>query len=187
MHAILYLNPERHSMMLYVLDPRLGEGGRESFWESTNPLLSNKAVLMDGGPAWKPEIKLAHEFSLLPHIERYAPNQDVVGSSISSSSSVWGNVTRACSSISDMQNRLFRLGFGPMPNFRRCVHVKCVAFDELVAAQHLTASCSQVWCSAQHIPQRRRQRRRPWHIHARMHCIPRPRGARLLPQASHCC
>jgi hypothetical protein len=100
-------------MMLYVLDPLLGEGGSDCFWESTNPLLNNKAVFMDGGPSWKPEIKLAHEFSLLPHIERYVPNQDSTGSS------VWGDVTRACSSISDMQNRLFKLGFGPMPNFRR--------------------------------------------------------------------
>jgi hypothetical protein len=131
-------------MMLYVVDPLFDHGGADSCWLGTNHLQGDKQVLMNGGPAWRPDIKLAHEFSLLPHIDpissyaiptdhRARKTRNSRGTHISEgvrpeSSQpsapeedvrLLGQVTPACSSVSDMQNRMFKLGFGPMPNFRR--------------------------------------------------------------------
>jgi hypothetical protein len=145
--AVLYLNPDRHSMMLYVVDPCFDKGGDDCIWRSTNHLMNNKEVVMNGGPAWKAQVRLAHEFSLLPHIEpisslspprgghhaggatrqrtHVASGASEAAAAAAASASdrtsehILGRVTPACSSVSDMQNRLFRLGFGPMPNFRR--------------------------------------------------------------------
>lgn len=55
--------------------------------------------------------ELVHEFSLLPHLSS-SSGHDAGG--------IWGGLTSKCTSVTDMQNRLFRLtGYGPLPLYRR--------------------------------------------------------------------
>lgn len=60
--------------------------------------------------------ELVHEFSLLPHLlVPTSPSGDS-----NSNGGMWGGVTPKCTSVTDMQNRLFRLtGYGPLPLYRR--------------------------------------------------------------------
>ena len=158
--AVMYMNPSRHSMMLYVIKPNFGE--EDSMWKADD-------VLMDGGPGWTPVIELAHEFSLLPHLDPVAPIDSAFEEEVSGNS-LWGKVT-TCSSVLDMQNRLFKLGFGPLPNFRRAgvlVHMspnefdddykvtymlgcivahRCVFFVCIVVMQSESRKYTQVWCT----------------------------------------
>ena len=61
-HAVLYLNPVRHSMMLFVVSPRFGDD-----WPGSMQRVSGKTA--DGGLDWSPRIELAHEFSLIPALK----------------------------------------------------------------------------------------------------------------------
>ena len=132
-NAAVYWNEERHSMMLFVVDACFGEeaatetmDGGEREAPRTKPIaldrvrLQGRTVLVDGGLNWQPRVELAHEFSLLPHIDRFdasgGPGNECEDGE---SQQLWGGVTKGCSSVADMQNRLFQLGFGPYPYFRR--------------------------------------------------------------------
>jgi hypothetical protein len=146
--GMLYMNPDRHSMMFYVVDPLFDGDDADNDEDAglvpyrMRTLQGNECTKLDGGgPTWKPRIHLAHEFSLLPFIEPFStrckngtrgkPQHPKGGLNNASSqaeapagqdskiSSIWGGVTAACSSVLDMQNRLFKLGFGPHPFFRR--------------------------------------------------------------------
>ena len=126
--GVLYLNPERHSMMLYMVDPQFDRDVEGCMRKSA---FLPEAGWMDGGPEWVPQIKLAQEFSLLPHISPYESKR--AAPAVAGAPPQWGGVTPACSSISDMQNRLFRLGFGQMPLFRRAgvlVNLSPSEFDD---------------------------------------------------------
>jgi hypothetical protein len=142
----MYMNPSRHSMMLYVINPRFGEGGEDCMW--THRSHERGALLMDGGPGWKPSIQLAHEFTLLPHLERMVPsvqedsckNSSIFSEECLADNPLLGGVTTSCSSVSDMQNRLFKLGFGPIPNFRRAgvlLHISPTEFDDDDASSYM--------------------------------------------------
>jgi hypothetical protein len=132
----MYMNPSRHSMMLYIVNPRFAEGGEDCMWTQRDK--KRGSVLMDGGPAWKPSIVLAHEFSLLPHLDPVAPDRQGAEDCFfaqdgfqGEGNPLLGGVTTSCSSVSDMQNRLFKLGFGPIPNFRRAGVLLHISPNEL--------------------------------------------------------
>ena len=179
--AVMYFNPARHSMMLFVVDTSFGEGGADSMQQLCVGS-SASTVLADGGPAWHPRIRLAHEFSLLPaglqrckesggneptmmhsqRVERalrkmavadrdfffFVDDEDYeegTSNFMHSTSfvqplstqmegedagSMWGGVTGGCTSVQDMQCKLFALGFGPLPYFRRPGVVLLISPDE---------------------------------------------------------
>jgi hypothetical protein len=149
-HAVLYLHPGRHSMMLFAVDPMLGESG-EGQRQKQERVAGGRCetICMDGGDAWSPRIELVQEFSLLPILDHVACGDaagmlgrapmmhgirvekgsggalEAWGAAIEggrdgeNSASGWGGLTLGCTSVQDMQNRIFKLGFGPTPYFRR--------------------------------------------------------------------
>jgi hypothetical protein len=172
--AALYLNPSRHSMMLYVVDPSFDgdgsqSGAHDSMYQSIFSHSLGKDKQADGGPGWNPRVQLAHEFTLLPSLQplpssaagsgknlsghkrrsasrsnggagRFRDEDDEDDNdddeSISSAKHgrrLWGGVTCGCSSVQDMQNRIFQMGFGPIPYFRRAgvlVHISASESEE---------------------------------------------------------
>jgi hypothetical protein len=172
--GVVYFNSERHSMMLFVVNPRLDQVRPSS---RRYIQVQGQTVCADGGDDWFPDVQLAHEFSLLPHIERFdlqhtnskvermgvnneeaegengeegeesdeAESEEDEGKGIphttqqsadddsstyssgssesptptAKSSTLWGGVTAGCTSVLDMQNKMFQLGFGPCPYYRR--------------------------------------------------------------------
>ena len=104
----LFFHPERRSMMLWIMD-------------STSRRRSENINAAD--EEWNPTMVLGHEFSLLPFLYPQGfPNHR-------STHRLGGNgdvdllLTTGCESMQAMQNKLFRLGFGPLPYFRRSVFV----------------------------------------------------------------
>lgn len=116
--AVVYLNPDRHSMMLFVTDGRFGED--DSSMQTIRIGCESLVAQADGGVGWAPRVELAHEFTLLPNLAPFEDGNE--GSDDEEETPVlklWGGITLGCSSIQDMQNRMFKLGFGPIPYFRR--------------------------------------------------------------------
>ena len=177
--AVMYFNPARHSMMLFVVDTSFGEGGAGSMQQlcTGSSFAAATAVLADGGPAWHPRVRLAHEFSLLPGLQRcgrsdgaeptmmhsqrveralqkmpvadrdffFSDEDDEDGATNfmhntsfvpnshddnNQAGTMWGGVTGGCSSVQDMQCKLFALGFGPVPYFRRPGVMLLISPDE---------------------------------------------------------
>lgn len=117
--AVVYLNPDRHSMMLFVTDGRFAQDECSMQWIRVGNLC--ESALADGGTGWAPRVELAHEFTLLPNLAPFESddNNDEMTDATSSMQKLWGGVTLGCTSVQDMQNRMFKLGFGPIPYFRR--------------------------------------------------------------------
>lgn len=80
--ALLYFNPERHSMMLFAVEHRFPQPSGES--NSPPARLQGELqfeelrdgegpVPMDGGAGWKPGIELVHEYCMLPRMQRPNP------------------------------------------------------------------------------------------------------------------
>lgn len=132
-NAVMFMNPSRCSMMLFAVHPRFDKG---THWEQELPVscsknrgTSHESCWMDGGDDWAPRMELVHEFSLLTHIEKY--DNDMCTHSDSNATGddlgfgmkgnrFWGGLMDGCSSVTDMQNKLFSLtGFGPYPYPRR--------------------------------------------------------------------
>lgn len=67
--ALLYVNPMRHSLMLFVVESKLGEGGPGCMQRVRVGGESDETLLADGGDDWHPVIELAHEFSLIPALQ----------------------------------------------------------------------------------------------------------------------
>ena len=119
--------------MFFVVETRFSDS-QDSEWSQNLPVpcshdleTSYEICTMDGGPGWKPRLRLVHEFSLLPHLDPFpvhgddgsSGNCDGDGDEVDSNR-FWRGQTLACSSVSDMQDKLFRLtGFGPYPYPRR--------------------------------------------------------------------
>ena len=141
--AALYMNPTRHSMMLFAVDPHFDARGCEGYWHQQLPDPKRygenedwESCQMDGGPQWQPRVELVHEFTMLPQLDRMdascMPSDgpcrkkrrgDDAGNAVPGNISVnkfWGGVSTGCSSVSDMQNRMVKLtGYGPLPYPRR--------------------------------------------------------------------
>ncbi len=127
--GVVYLNPDRRSMMLFLSTGRFGEGEAECM---QNIRVGNDLfVRADGGPEWSPQVELVHEFTLLPNLEPFDAHLEGQGDNNQNIELLWGGVTLGCSSVQDMQNRLFKLGFGPMPYFRRAGVLLLISPDEL--------------------------------------------------------
>ena len=114
--GVVYLNPDRRSMMLFLSSGNFGDNGADSM--QTIQIGSELFVSADGGPTWSPHIQLIHEFTLLPDLEPFGVCAEASGAGYNKNT-LMGGVTLNCSSMQDMQNRLFKLGFGPMPYLRR--------------------------------------------------------------------
>lgn len=147
-NGVLFMNPTRHSMMLFVVDPRFSDDPL-STWTQCLPVPcrssldseSESVCTMDGGPCWKPKLQLVHEFSLLPQLEPFSL-EDGDDEDMMQENRFWGGQTPACSSVSDMQEKLFRLtGFGPYPYPRRAgvlLHISpCEDGDDDVSKKRL--------------------------------------------------
>lgn len=130
-NAVMFMNPSRCSMMLFAVHPRFDDGAH---WRQELPVSCSKNATtsyeqcdMDGGEGWSPRIELVHEFSLLTHLEKFENDMCARGSCQDSSeneedcrSRFWGGLVDGCSSVTDMQNKLFSLtGFGPLQLPRR--------------------------------------------------------------------
>ena len=69
---------------------------------------------------WTPKMVLGHEFSLLPFLYPHGyPDHRHMHHLGEEEEATALLLTPGCPSMQDVQNRLFRLGFGPLPYFRR--------------------------------------------------------------------
>ena len=69
---------------------------------------------------WIPKMVLGHEFSLLPFLYPHGyPDHRQMHHLGEEEDATQLLLTLGCPSMQDVQNRLFRLGFGPLPYFRR--------------------------------------------------------------------
>jgi hypothetical protein len=96
----LLFHPERRSMMLWIMD---GPSRRRE----------------DPEDDWEPTMVLGHEFSLLPFLHPHGFPDHGTMHKLGSSDGTKLLLTPNCESMLSMQNMLFKLGFGPLPYFRR--------------------------------------------------------------------
>lgn len=91
-------------MMLWIMDA-----------ESRRTLEEADEFLDDN---WVPRMVLGHEFTLLPCLFPHGyPNHKALHLLADMDESLL--LSQDCPNVQDMQNRLFNLGFGPLPYFRR--------------------------------------------------------------------
>lgn len=119
----LFLHPTRYSMMVWVMDA-----------ESQRIVEESEDGYLDDG--WTPRMVLGHEFSLLPFMYPHGyPNHKKVHSSSCIKRQVQQPnaeeeeeeeetedrllLSMGCPNVQDIQGRIFNLGFGPLPYYRR--------------------------------------------------------------------
>ena len=102
----LFLHPTRYSMMLWFMD---AESRRMVEEAEENEIPDD----------WKPNMVLGHEFSLLPCLYPHGYPRHMEMHQVMGGVDARLLLTTDCPSIQDMQNRVFNLGFGPLPYFRR--------------------------------------------------------------------
>lgn len=121
-YALVFLHPGRFSMMLWVMQLDSLEHVENSpgpLTKDWNPemvltfpsLLSLCLFLFLSTSSFEQE--LCHEFSLLPCLPP-VEDQGIPGGGTNSAC-----MTLACNGMQEMQNKMFSLGFGPIPLFRR--------------------------------------------------------------------
>lgn len=172
--AALFLHPTRYSMMLWIMDS--ASRSYESVHEDDE---------------WTPRMVLGHEFSLLPFMYPHAYPNHRQRHLLGQEDSVSVLQTTGCSSMQVMQNKLFQLGFGPLPFFRRyalfslslsfsrylSIYLRLALFPEMHGCQRNADNAheAQARRAAAHLRVRSRPRRR--------HEAQAGRGG--MPQARH--
>ncbi len=106
--GILLLHPTRFSMMLWMMDHK------------SRQIVKDKEDMDD---EWVPRMVLGHEFSMLPCLypHGYPRHRDMhlLSPEEDDERDIGLLMTPGCTSIQSMQDKLFKLGFGPLPYYRR--------------------------------------------------------------------